>query len=161
MHHCSMKRRARASSSSSGAVSRDSFEKHLASCIRSTSSSAFEQTWELSKPPVPLLQDFSVPKRVGPLPLLDLGLDLDVCPSVVVETQLFKLRRTVDTRTWGEKINIHLIAAIRKWAGIVLSFPLAFDVGRRFFTNHSLAPGGIHEMLRTCFCWKKCRGIAQ
>ena len=59
VHHCSMKRRA--SSSSSGAVSRDSFEKHLASCIRSTSSSAFKQTWELSKPPVPLLQDFSVP----------------------------------------------------------------------------------------------------
>ena len=152
MHRCSMKRGA--SSLSSGAVSQDSFEKHLASCIRSTSSSAFRQTWELNKPPLQLLQDFSLPKRVGPLPLIDLGVDLDVCPSVVVETQLFKLRRTVDARTWEEKINIHLIAAIRKWAGIVLSFPLAFDVGRRFFTNHSLAPGGIHEMLKHVFAGK-------
>ena len=137
-----------ASSSSSGAVSSDAFEKHLASCLRTTSVSAYKQTWELNKNPVQLLHDFSIAKRVGPLPLIDFGGDLDVGAPVVVDTHLFKLRRTVDMRTWEEKLNVHMVAAIRKWAGIVLSFPLAFDVGRKYFTNHNLVPGGIHEMLK-------------
>ena len=143
-----------ASSSSSGAVSSDAFEKHLASCLRTTSVSAYKQTWELNKNPVQLLHDFSIAKRVGPLPLIDFGGDLDVGAPVVVETHLFKLRRTVDMRTWEEKLNVHMVAAIRKWAGIVLSFPLAFDVGRKYFTNHNLVPGGIHEMLKHVFAGK-------
>ena len=88
-----------ASSSSSGPVSSDAFEKHLANCLRTTSVSAYKQTWELSKNPVQLLHDFSFAKRVGPLPLIDFGGDLDVGAPVVVETHLFKLRRTVDMRT--------------------------------------------------------------
>ena len=142
------------SSSSSEAVSNDAYEKHLASCLRSTSASAFKQTWELSTNPVQLLHEFTIAKRVGTLPLLDFGVDVDVSGPVVVETHLFKLRRTVDMRTWDEKLNVHVVAAIRKWAGIVLIFPLAFDVGRKFLANHNLAPGGIHEMLKHVFSGK-------
>ena len=92
--------------------------------------------------------------RMGQLPMLPEVLDVEVCPHAVVDTQFFQLRRTVDSRSWEDKLNSHLVTANGKWAGIILIFPLAFDIGRNFVVNSGTMANGLHETLYDVFAGK-------
>lgn len=46
-----------------------------------------------------------------------------------------------------EILDIQVVAAIRKWAGLVLIFRFAFDVGRKLLESHGMSHVSIHEML--------------
>ena len=142
------------SSSVSGAVDESAFDTHLASCVKLTSASHYKPTWELVSGGPPLLHEFSIANRMGPLPMLPEVCDMETIPHAVVDTQVFKMRRTVDSRSWEDKLNSHLVAAIRKWAGIILIFPLAFDVGRNFVVNSGSMANSLHETLYDVFAGK-------
>lgn len=112
-------------------VDNAAFESHHSSCVRLTTSSCYKQTWDLVKGGPPLLREFSTSNiRVGPLPLLPGVFDVVECSPAIVDMHVFGMRRTVDSRSWENKLRAHLVAAIRKWAGIILVLPLAFDIGR-------------------------------
>ncbi len=117
------------SSSVSGAVDASAFDTHLASCIKLTSASHYKPTWELVKGGPPLLHEYSIADRMGPLPMLPEVCAMEAFPHAVVDTQVFKMRRSVDSRSWENKLNSHLVAAIRKWAGIILIFRWLLTLG--------------------------------
>ena len=142
------------SSSVSGAVDASAFDTHLASCVKLTSASHYKPTWELVSGGPPLLHEYSIANRMGPLPMLPEVCDMEAIPHAVVDTQVFKMRRTVDSRSWEDKLNSHLVAAIRKWAGIILIFPLAFDIGRNFVVNSGTMANSLHETLYDVFAGK-------
>ena len=134
------------SSSVSGAVDADAFDTHLAS--------HYKPTWELVKGGPPLLHEHSIADRLGPLPMLPEVYEMETMPHAVVDAQVFKMRRSVDSRSWENKMNSHLVAAIRKWAGIILIFPLAFDIGRNFIANSGTMANSLHETLYDVFAGK-------
>ena len=71
-----------------------------------------------------------------------------------MDTHVFRLRRSIDSRSWETKLGAHLVAAIRKWAGIILVFPLAFEIGRNFVINSGTMANGLHETLHDVFAGK-------
>ena len=142
------------SSSVAGAVDASAFDAHLASCVRLTSASHYKPTWELVSDGPTLLHEYSIANRMGPLPMLPEVCDMETIPHAVVDTQVFKMRRTVDSRSCEDKLNSHLVAAIRKWTGIILIFPLAFDVGRNFVVNSGTMANSLHETLYDVFAGK-------
>ena len=80
--------------------------------------------------------------------------EMETIRHAMVDTQVFKMRRSVDSRSWENKMNSHLVAAIRKWAGIILIFPLAFDIGRNFIANSGTMANSLHETLYDVFAGK-------
>ena len=99
------------SSSCLGAVDNSAFESHLSSCVRMTSASQYKPTWQLARGGAPMLREYSIADRVGPLPFLPEVLEITECPPGLVDTHFFKLRRTVDSRSWEDKLGAHLVAA--------------------------------------------------
>ena len=103
-------------------------EYHAAMCLRSTSSSAYKSMWECN--PVPSLNavDYSPAKRIGGMPPTSVK-DKPVVSSAASAALEFRLKESIDKsiRTWEKKHSDHLVAAIRKWASILLICPLAFD----------------------------------
>ena len=143
------------SSSVSGAVDSSAFDSHLASCVKLTSASLYKPTWELVSGGPPLLHEYSVANRMGPFLCC-----LRYAIWRLFHMQLSTLRfsrcagLTVDSRSWEDKLNSHLVAAIRKWAGIILIFHLAFDIGRNFVVNSGSMANSLHETLYDVFAGK-------
>ena len=135
-------------------VDNAAFESHLASCVRLTTSSSYKQTWELQRGGPPLLHEFTTANRLGQLPMLPEVIDIVECTPAIVDTHVFRLRRSIDSRSWEAKLGAHLVAAIRKWAGIILVFPLAFEIGRNFVVNSGTMANGLHETLHDVFAGK-------
>lgn len=123
---------------------------HVASCLHATSSSAYKSMWEYN--PVPSLNavEYSPAKRLGGVPPAHIE-EEPVVSSAVVAAIDFRLKRTLDTRTWEEKLNAHLVAAIRKWASVVLINPIAFDLGRKLAAQQSSTREAVYEGLTHIF----------
>lgn len=128
----------------------NALEAHVASCLRSTSSSAYKSMWEYD--PVPSLNavDYSPAKRIGGLPPASLE-EEPVVSSAVVAAIDFRLKRSIDTRTWEEKLNAHIVAAIRKWASVLLINPIGFDLGRKLAAQQSSTREAFYEGLTHVF----------
>lgn len=135
----------------SSVVNNAALESHLTSCIRLTTSSCYKQSWDLVRKGPPLLHEFSTANRVGQLPFLPEVFDVVECTPAIADTHIFCMRRTVDSRSWESKLGAHLVAAIRKWAGLILVFPLAFEIGRNFVVNGGSMANGLHETLHDKF----------
>ena len=59
-------------------------------------------------------------------------LDLPDDEAAIVTAQRFKIRRvTCSTLTWEQSLARYMVAAIRKWVGVILTNPPAFDLGRK------------------------------
>ena len=119
-------------------------------CLRATSSSAYKPMWEYN--PVPSLNavDSSPAKRIGGMPLAS-SEEKPVVSSTVSAALEFRLKKSIDTRTWEKKHSDHLVAAIRKWASILLICPLAFDLGRELAGQQSSTREAVYEGLSHIF----------
>ena len=139
-----MKRKADSDKASSA------LEYHAAMCLRSTSSSAYKPMWEYH--PIPSLNavDYSPAKRIGVMPLASVE-DKPVVSSATSAALEFRLKKSIDSRTWEKKHSDHLVAAIRKWASILLICPLAFDLGRKLAAQQSSTREAVYEGLSHIF----------
>ena len=139
-----MKRKADSDEASSA------LEYHAAMCLRSTSSSAYKPMWEYN--PIPSLNavDYSPAKRIGVMPLVSVE-DKPVVSSAASAALEFRLKKSIDSRTWEKKHSDHLVAAIRKWASILLICPLAFDLGRKLAAQQSSTREAVYEGLSHIF----------
>lgn len=128
--------------------------EHLAFCRRNVAVSLYRPMWDLAKAPgVPMLSPYP-PGPVGPVPMRP-------CPSEShpevdqshLEVLRFQQRRALSDLTWEQSLSKSMVAAIRKWVGIVLVHPQSFDLGRR--VSRSLPLGvALHEGLRDVFAGK-------
>ena len=89
-------------------------------------------------------------KRIGGLPPASLE-EEPVVSSAVVAAIDFRLKRSIDTRTWEEKLNAHIVAAIRKWASVLLINRIAFDLGRKLAAQQSPTREAFYEGLTHVF----------
>ena len=53
------------------------------------------------------------------------------CPVTPAAIQAFQRVRSGNDRAWKASLEARLVAAIRKWQGIIVQAPLEFDLGRR------------------------------
>ena len=139
-----MKRKAEPDKASSA------LECHAAMCLRATSSSAYKSMWEYN--PVPSLNavDYSPAKRIGGMPPASVE-DKPVVSSAASAALEFRLKKSIDSRTWKKKQSDHLVAAIRKWASILLICPLAFDLGRKLAAQQSSTREAVYAGLSHIF----------
>ena len=128
-------------------------EYHAAMCLRATSSSSYKSykpMWEYN--PVPSLNavNYSPAKRIGVMPPASVE-DKLVVSSAASAALEFRLKKSMDSRTWEKKHSDHLVAAIRKWASILLICPLAFDLGRKLAAQQSSTREAVYEGLSHIF----------
>ena len=110
------------------------FAGHLQFCRRAVCVSLFKPTWELLPRDHAMdLLALTPASPAGPLPIMYLNLlDLPDEEAAIVTTQRFKIRRvTCSTLTWEQSLARYMVAAIRKWVGVILTNPPAFDLGRK------------------------------
>ena len=110
------------------------FEGHLQFCRRAVCVSLFKPTWELLPRDHAMdLLALTPAGPAGPLPIMYLNLlDLPDEEAAIVTAQRFKIRRvTCSTLTWEQSLARYMVAAIRKWVGVILTNPPAFDLGRK------------------------------
>ena len=94
--------------------------------------SLFKPTWELLPRDHAMdLLALTPASPAGPLPIMYLNLlDLPDEEAAIVTAQRFKIRRvTCSTLTWEQSLARYMVAAIRKWVGVILTNPPAFDLG--------------------------------
>ena len=132
------------------------FDGHLQYCRRMVSASIFKPTWELLRQPhaIELLAQTPI-GPVGPMPVLygDLLGSTEEAEGVI-EAQQFKIRRvTCSTLSWEQSLARYMVAAIRKWVGVILTHPPAFDLGRKL---NKIEPLGatLHSGLLDVFAGK-------
>ena len=102
------------------------FDDHSQYCRRMVSVSLFKPTWELLLATMP-------PRPARPMPVLYSNLvELTDEAEGVSEAQRFKIRRvTCSTLSWEQNLACYMAAAIRKWVGVILLNPPAFDLGQK------------------------------
>ena len=91
----------------------------------------------------------------GPLPPVNLpnpaaSARPPVTPAAV---QAFQLVRSGNDRAWEASLEARLVAAIRKWQGIIVQAPLEFDLGRRVSRDRPLGDA-LPQGLRYVFAGK-------
>ena len=135
--------------------SQDALSQHAAHCHSAVGTSAFKPTWELLPRPFLLhMHEPCVP--VGPLPAVRaLGPRSLPVPrySTPAAVQAFQRVRSGNDKAWEASLEARLVAAIRKWQGIISQAPLEFDLGRRVSKDRPLGDT-LPEGLRYVFAGK-------
>ena len=135
--------------------SQDALSQHAAHCHSAVGTSAFKPTWELLPRPFFLhMHEPCVP--VGPLPAVRaLGPRSLPVPrySTPAAVQAFQRVRSGNDQAWEASLEARLVAAIRKWQGIISQAPLEFDLGRRVSKDRPLGDT-LPEGLRYVFAGK-------
>ena len=122
------------------ALDQDALTRHASHCHVQVAASAFKPTWELMHQPKAFHQHTPcVP--AGPLPPVNLPRPAASArpPVTPAAVQAFQLVRSGNDRAWEASLEARLVAAIRKWQGIIVQAPLEFDLGRRVSRTGHLA----------------------
>ena len=144
--------------------SQDALSQHAAHCHSAVGTSAFKPTWELLPRPYFLhMHEPCVP--AGPLPPVrafgprSLPVPRYITPAAV---QAFQRVRSGNDKAWEASLEARLVAAIRKWQGIISQAPLEFDLGRRVSKDRPLGdtlPEGLPFPLRESLVFSFCTGM--
>ena len=121
------------------ALDQDALTRHASHCHVQVAASAFKPTWELMHQPQAFHQHTPC-LPAGPLPPVNLPRPAasarpHVTPAAI---QAFQLVRSGNDRAWEASLEARLVAAIRKWQGIIVQAPLEFDLGRRVSRDRPL-----------------------
>ena len=145
----------RKSEPSTAPCSQDALSQHAAHCHLAVGTSAFKPTWELLPRPY-VLHQYEPCAPVGPLPpvhafgLRPPPVSRYRTPSAV---QAFQRVRSGNDKAWEASLEARLVAAIRKWQGIISQAPFEFDLGRRVSRDRPLGDT-LPEGLRYVFAGK-------
>ena len=137
------------------ACSQDALSQHAAHCNHHVGTSAFKPTWELLPRPH-VLHNYEPCVPAGPLPPVRAfgprspAVPRHVTPAAV---QAFQRVRSGNDRAWEASLEARLVAAIRKWQGIISQAPFEFDLGRRVSRDRPLGDT-LPEGLRYVFAGK-------
>ena len=133
----------------------DAFESHLAFSRRAVWGSIFNPIYVV-RPPI------SIPGSSLPLVPRPCGVIAAASPEHEAEEdspdkhevlRVFRAKRTVTGRSWEALLNSQRVAAIRKWAGIIMMYLNSFEIGRQW---DRLSPMGqaLGDGLRHIFAGK-------
>ena len=133
----------------------DAFESHLAFSRRAVWGSIFNPIYVV-RPPI------SIPGSSLPLVPRPCGVIAVASPEHEAEEdspdkhealRVFRAKRTVTGRSWEALLNSQRVAAIRKWAGIIMMYLNSFEIGRQW---DRLSPMGqaLGDGLRHIFAGK-------
>ena len=112
----------------------DAFESHLAFSRRAVWGSIFNPIYVV-RPPI------SIPGSSIPLVPRPCGVITVVSPEHEGEEdtsdkpealRIFRAKRTVTGHSWEAMLNSQRVAAIRKWAGIIMMYLNSFEIGRQW-----------------------------
>ena len=112
----------------------DAYESHLAFARRSVWGSIFNPIYVVRPPiSIPGSNIPMIPKPCGvlavPAPVLEDEDGTDDKPGAL---RIFRAKRTITGRSWESLLNSQRVAAIRKWAGIIMSYLNFFEIGRQW-----------------------------
>ena len=112
----------------------DAYESHLAFARRSVWGSIFNPIYVVRPPiSIPGGNIPMIPKPCGvlavPAPVLEDEDGTDDKPGAL---RIFRAKRTITGRSWESLLNSQRVAAIRKWAGIIMSYLNFFEIGRQW-----------------------------
>ena len=112
----------------------DAFESHLAFARRSVWGSVFNPIYVVRPPlDIPGSHSFSFPKPCGVASIGPLDFEGDDVPVDQTESlRVFRAKRTVSDRSWEAMLNTQRVAAIRKWAGVIMKYLSSFEIGRQW-----------------------------
>ena len=133
----------------------DAYESHLAFSRRAVWGSIFNPIY-VARPPisVPGSSIPLVPKPCGVIAVATPEHEGDDEASDRPEAlRIFRAKRTVTGRSWEALLNSQRVAAIRKWAGIIMMYLNSFEIGRQW---DRLSPMGqaLGDGLRHIFAGK-------
>ena len=112
----------------------DAYESHLAFSKRAVWGSIFNPIY-VARPPIsaPGSSIPLVPKPCGVIAVATPEHEGDDEASDRPEAlRIFRAKRTVTGRSWEALLNSQRVAAIRKWAGIIMMYLNSFEIGRQW-----------------------------
>ena len=119
----------------------DALAGHLAHAMRCANASLFRPVWELAGDGPRDLLGYRVVHPSGPLPVLP---SLEASVAVERSVEAISVFRAVGAKwaklriPWEDQQDKELLAAIRKWYGIIAGALEQFDLGRRYSRDDPL-----------------------
>ena len=120
----------------------DAFEGHLQHCLRQNWGSIYRPFYEARPPvrvPVPVL-GYPVPSGAFFVDIALRDSDEPELPQRVVDLQVFRGKRSLETDSWEANLASQRVAAIRKWTGVLLTNLPCFTLGRQLTKDGPLGP---------------------
>ena len=114
--------------------SNDAFESHLAFTRRAVWGSVFNPIYVVRPPiSIPGSSQQLVPRPCGFAAVASPDDEGDTGFEERTESlRIFRAKRTVSGRSWEALLNSQRIAAIRKWAGVIMLYLNCFEIGRQW-----------------------------